>query len=238
MLFLTAFVTGLLSSFHCVGMCGPIALATPNVGTRNGHIMFGKLLYHTGRVVTYAILGALVGLIGVSLQIIGVQQSISIISGSLVVLGGVFSFSKLEQLLSGGFRLVNHSFIGRLFKTPTYPSLFLIGLINGLLPCGLVYVALLGAVSTQSMVDGAIFMAFYGMGTLPLMMLVNVLGQFLSPVLRNRIRKILPLLIILVGLLLIMRGLNLGIPYISPNLEGPAATPSHCGDSVYAPLNN
>jgi hypothetical protein len=122
--------------------------------------------------------------------------------------------------------------MGVMFGKKTYYSLFLIGLVNGLLPCGLVYIALLGALSTQSITGGALFMAIYGLGTIPLMFAVSILGQLLNTNWRNRIRKATPVAMFLVGILILLRGLNLGIPYVSPVISSPTQVSSHCGDTI------
>lgn len=231
MIFLTALITGLLSSFHCVGMCGPIALALPNVGKTPLQRLFSKLLYSLGRVFTYTLLGILFGMFGSGLKLAGLQQSISIGAGVAIMVSAVISLTWFEKWIGSSFSVFNSKFMGNMFGKKTYYSLFLIGLVNGLLPCGLVYIALLGALATQSVTGGALFMALYGLGTVPLMFTVSILGQLLNSTWRNRIRKATPVALFLVGILILLRGLNLGIPYVSPVISSPTHISNHCGDS-------
>src|SRR6478736_1599442 len=166
MIFITAFITGLLGSFHCAGMCGPIALATPTIGTTRLEKTWGKLLYNFGRIVTYAVLGCLFGAFGLGLKLAGLQQSISIAAGVIIILSVLIQLKALQQI--NPFRFVKGDFIGKLFQTKTYAALFAIGLLNGLLPCGFVYIGLLGSVATQQAWQGALFMTLFGLGTLPM----------------------------------------------------------------------
>ncbi|HOW32340.1 MAG TPA: sulfite exporter TauE/SafE family protein, partial [Bacteroidales bacterium] len=101
----------------------------------------------------------------------------------------------------------------------SFSSLFLIGLLNGLLPCGLVYIAIAGSIGSGSALMGAIYMALFGLGTMPMLLAINLSGGFISTSLRKKINKLIPILVIIVGILFILRGLSLGIPYISPSEE-------------------
>ncbi len=228
MILLTAFLTGLLGSFHCAGMCGPIALATPVVGDTFAQRAFGKLLYNIGRIVTYAVLGTVLGAFGSGLKLAGLQQSISIAAGALIILGVFVQSGWLKSLMGNPFRLFKGNTISRLFQSRTYVSLFTIGLINGLLPCGFVYIALVGAVATQQVSQGALFMVFFGLGTLPMMFGVSMVGQFLSQTVRSNINKMTPVLAVLIGCLFILRGLNLGIPYVSPQVNATQTEVKDC----------
>jgi sulfite exporter TauE/SafE len=106
--------------------------------------------------------------------------------------------------------------LGSQFKKRSYKSLFTIGLLNGFLPCGMVYVALFGAIAMQNEALGALYMVLFGLGTVPMMTSVIYLNSFLSIRVRNKIQKIIPYLVIIIGILFIFRGLGLGIPYVSP----------------------
>lgn len=210
---------GLLGSFHCVGMCGPLALALP-VHTLG---RFGKIMavinYNLGRTLTYGMLGLLLGSIGPMFKI---QQWLSV-SGGIIILLLVLSNS-----LSGR----NNSFIskltkpvkkqlGRFLNSAKQPSAYItVGILNGLLPCGLVYMALVSAIATGSMLHSGLLMTGFGLGTLPLMALLMAGAQYISPLWRVYINKATPYIIGCVGLLLILRGLNLGIPYLSPAAGG------------------
>lgn len=214
-----AFLTGLLGSMHCVGMCGPIAMALPVVGKNNTEKILGRVLYNFGRLFTYSVMGFLLGSFGLGLKLAGIQQGVSITAGILIVLTGIFSTAWLEKKLGNPFSLLKGNLIPKLFQQKNLSSLFLIGTLNGLLPCGFVYVGLIASVATQSAFEGALFMLFFGLGTFPLMFGVSILGQFISVKTRGVFRKLTPVFAIFIGCIFILRGMNLGIPYLSPKLS-------------------
>jgi uncharacterized protein len=215
-------VIGFISSFHCVGMCGPIAMALP-VGRGSGaSFLGGRLLYNLGRVATYATLGLAAGLLGRTLHLAGWQQTISIVSGLLML-----ALVLLPKLNAGRFtkwlgtdRWWNmlRKAIGKQFQNPSAGSLFTIGALNGLLPCGMVYFALAGAVSAPGVAGAVGYMALFGLGTLPLMWLVSLSGKVIKPQWRFYMRNAVPYVAACLAVLFILRGLNLGVPYLSPKL--------------------
>ncbi len=232
--FYSALALGLIGSLHCAGMCGPIAIALPLGKSSWLTRVTGGLLYNTGRTITYAILGFALGLAGMGLALGGLQQWTSVALGALMILAVV-----IPRLGRAGAALSHHaeklsSFftrpLARLFRVSSYKSLFLIGLLNGFLPCGLVYIALAGAVVTGKATDGATYMALFGLGTIPMMLAISLAGNFLTRRFRARLSIIIPVFIVLLGILFILRGLNLGIPYISPKLsqENGEATTECC----------
>ena len=217
----TAFILGLLGSFHCIGMCGPIAFVLPLDKTRKGHRIIGPLLYHTGRLLTYALIGALFGLLGRGLYLAGFQQRLSILIGAIMILAVLFPVHLLGKYritspLYAGINQVKQK-LGLYLNKTSYKALFSIGFFNGFLPCGLVYMALLGSISTGSVTEGALYMAIFGLGTVPMMTTAIFLGNFLQTSLRNKIQKAIPIFVIIIGLLFILRGMGLGIPYVSPS---------------------
>lgn len=222
-IFLTALTLGFLGSFHCVGMCGPIALALPLNRESLFSKVTGALLYNTGRVFMYALLGGLFGLIGQSIIIAGYQQSLSIILGITVLI-----MILLPNKLATKFRFLSftYSFIGKLkqklktlFKQNSFSSLFFIGTLNALLPCGLVYLGIAGAIAAGSLLQGSIFMAVFGLGTVPAMLTVALISSSININFRKKINKAVPVFAGSMALLLILRGMNLGIPYISPEMS-------------------
>ncbi|UTW61157.1 sulfite exporter TauE/SafE family protein [bacterium SCSIO 12741] len=223
-----AIAIGLLSNLHCLGMCGPIALALPlnrsNFFTRT----LGVLAYNSGRILTYAALGAVLGLFGEGLHFFGLQQTFSIVLGALIILFALLpGLLQKEQIVGGGIYRWTQNLkteFGKHFRKSSYSSLFMIGLLNGLLPCGMVYIALAGALAASSWQQGALFMALFGAGTLPVMFSLPLVVSKLTSPLRARIRKFLPIIAIGMGLLLILRGSNLGIPYLSPKSQPNAQT--------------
>lgn len=185
--------------------------------------MGGRLLYNLGRIVTYASMGVLFGAFGKGLALAGMQQAVSIGLGVLLLLMAVFYYQS-EQLinrLSGATRWSGW-LRGKLayhLKAGDNPSLFTIGLLNGLLPCGFVYFGVVGAISTGSVPMGAAYMALFGLGTLPLMQVVAMAGSAINLKTRTTLRKLAPAIVIVFACLFILRGLNLGIPYLSPKIN-------------------
>jgi sulfite exporter TauE/SafE len=226
-LFITAFTIGLFGSFHCIGMCGPIAFALPVKSNSLFFRITSGILYNTGRLTTYVLFGLLFGSIGQGISTASTQQIISITLGIIFILSVVIPKSilnKINPTSNIGFFIskVKNS-LGKLMTSSSTPNLLLIGLLNGLLPCGLVYAAIGGSIATGNITKGALFMLAFGLGTLPMMFSAVLLSNFISLNFRNKIRKIIPIFIILLGCLFIVRGLNLNIPYISPkiNVERP-----------------
>ncbi len=216
----TAFLIGLVGSLHCIGMCGPIAIALP-LGNKGWlHRVAGGVTYNLGRIITYALLGAVFGLLGQGIEMAGLQRWASIVIGAAMVLSVFFPMlfkgkARLEQFLFGyAGRMISK--FRKLFTINSLPSLFLIGLLNGLLPCGLVYVAIAGALNTNDLLNGVLFMAIFGLGTLPVMLAIPLLGNLIGTGIRKRYNHVLSTIVVLIGLLFILRGMSLGIPYISP----------------------
>ncbi|SMO88931.1 sulfite exporter TauE/SafE family protein [Fodinibius sediminis] len=213
---------GFLGSFHCIGMCGPIALSLPRKQPGRLHFLASRLLYNLGRLITYATLGGVVGFLSRIISIGGYQQSLSIAVGSLLLLSPLWKKMRPAFNRMGG--LPNHyaqhitARIKRLFGSGSPGSLFLIGLLNGLLPCGFVYMALATAATTGGILPGLLFMAAFGLGTFPAMLGISLAGGFISLAARQRLQKLSPYFIAIVGIILILRGLNLGIPFLSPAL--------------------
>jgi len=219
----TAFTIGLIGSFHCIGMCGPIAVALPLGSAGWVSRTTGALLYNAGRSLTYGLLGAMFGLLGRGVQLAGFQQWASILIGAAMILTvvvplvfkGRFSAGRLVDGYSGG---IVRRFRG-LFGRHSMRNLFVIGLLNGFLPCGLVYVAVAGALNTNDMVMGILYMLVFGLGTIPIMLSISLAGNVISRGLRERVNRLVPPLVILLGVLFILRGLALGIPYVSPKTD-------------------
>lgn len=219
----SAFLIGLFGSFHCIGMCGPIALALPIQKNSRLNLIVGRVLYNIGRAITYAFIGLLFGLLGQSLSLAGFQQSVSIIAGVLILLM-VLLPSKISQkiyLLKPAYGFTNFLKMkfGVLLKKKSTASTFLIGLLNGFLPCGLVYIAVAGALATGSYFGGAVYMFIFGIGTLPIMLAVSLAGNFIGLNVRKRINRLIPTFMIVLAFLFILRGMNLGIPYVSPKIN-------------------
>ena len=212
-----------MGSFHCAGMCGPIAIALPLHGNTVPQKIFGGTLYNIGRTITYGILGALFGMLGQGIHLLGFQQKISVVMGALMIISVLFPalFRNQFSLEKSWFSIVGKlkKSIGKMFAVRSFSSLFFIGLLNGLLPCGLVYIAIAGAIGTGSATQGTLYMILFGLGTIPMMLGISVAGNMMGLALRNRINKLIPVLVVVVGLLFILRGLDLGIPFLSPEKQ-------------------
>ena len=217
----TAFLFGLISSFHCIGMCGPIALMLPVDRTNQTKKVVQIITYHLGRLSAYAVIGLVFGLLGKGLFLAGIQQKLSIFIGVLMIVVILipervvarYNFSKPVFIFISKIK----TSLGKQFKNKSYKSLFTIGLLNGFLPCGMVYVALFGAIAMQSESFGVLYMILFGLGTVPMMSSVVYLNSFLTIPIRNKIQKVIPFVAIIIGILFIFRGLGLGIPYLSPS---------------------
>lgn len=220
---LSAFIIGLVGSLHCVGMCGPIAIAFP-VTQQNKFLFFlGRVIYNVGRIVSYSAMGAFFGFIGSKITLFGFQQTLSIVIGILLLLYVIIPKRFLHlfpriNLLDRLNKKIKNSF-SILWNKGSLNSMLLIGILNGFLPCGLVYVAIAGAAATGSFINGTLFMILFGLGTLPLMTVVALLGKFINLQLRRKLTKIIPVFIALLAVIFILRGMNLGIKYISPKLS-------------------
>ncbi len=215
----TAFALGLVGSLHCAAMCGPLALALPVTGNTPAGFVASRAVYNLGRLVTYCLLGIMFGLVGQTLFLAGMQRWVSIGLG-IVLLVGLFGSRKLA--LAGPVTALVRSLkssMSALLRQGSGISLILLGMLNGLLPCGLVYVACAGATATHNVVSGARYMAAFGLGTLPMMLAIGISGRLVPVSLRLHLRKAIPITVFLIASLLILRGMSLGIPYLSPDLS-------------------
>ncbi|MEM7390884.1 MAG: sulfite exporter TauE/SafE family protein [Verrucomicrobiota bacterium] len=221
---LPALLLGVLGSLHCLAMCGPLAVAISRVG---GASAGGRLGYQSGRVMTYAGLGAVAGLVGRPLDAVAFQQYVSLGVGGAVILWTICRFRPLPvpRMVIGWIQWLKRLFARQLTREGG-GRLVILGLLNGLLPCGLVYMALAGAVLTGSWLRGAGFMAVFGAGTLPMMAAISLIGLHLRDRVPLRLARVLPVASLLIGSLLILRGMSLGIPYLSPAL---GASVEACG---------
>ncbi|MBI3233586.1 MAG: sulfite exporter TauE/SafE family protein [Bacteroidetes bacterium] len=227
----TAFTIGLLGSLHCVGMCGAIAFALPRNKDR-WRFLSGRILYNLGRVATYSILGIFFGFVGQAVSLAGFQQRLSITIGILMLLAILIPNKFTGKLLSvrwiAPFISRIKSNIGKLFGHGSMPALFAIGLLNGLLPCGFVYVGIGGSLTTNSIGGGAAYMALFGLGTLPTMLAASLATNVISINVRNAVRRFLPVAMAVLAVMFIMRGMALGIPYLSPKLSSTPTIPAEC----------
>ncbi len=208
----TGFTLGILGSFHCIGMCGPIALSIPGE-THSPFGMFVRgILYNTGRILTYACIGFVFGILGMGATIAGYQNVLSIVLGILIIIFALFPHIKLPgkaKDLYSGFTSKITKHISTLYKRNSRFSSFFIGLLNGFLPCGFVATALATALITSTTFHSAIYMALFGLGTLPVMLMMNMAPGFINPKLRSKLRPFSSYFAIIIGLLLIWRGYSM-----------------------------
>lgn len=230
----TALILGLVSSLHCMGMCGPIAMMLPVDRSNPTRKTLQIILYHTGRLISYGALGLIFGLIGRSLYLAGIQQQLSIVIGILIVSVAMiperifarYNFSKPI------YRVISYvkTSLGKQFKNRSNKSIFTIGILNGFLPCGMVYVALFGALAMQNAIYGMLFMMLYGLGTVPLMSIVVYFSSYIKNSFGKNLTKVIPVITLCVGVLFILRGLGLDIPFVSPsNLQLFVGGGADCG---------
>ena len=220
---LSALALGFASGFHCIGMCGPIALSLGLTKKQAANYYLQNLTYQFGRIVTYSILGALLGILGQGFEMAGFQKYLTIAAGILLIIMALFSFggkdfaSKIPFLSQFLFKVKMN--LGKFMQKADYRSRFSTGILNGFLPCGMVYMALTASLAAGGIWQGATFMALFGLGTLPFMFFVVLLGNLMTTAFRIKILKFVPVMMLVLGGLFILRGLELGIPYISPKEE-------------------
>ena len=217
----SGFILGFVGSLHCIGMCGPIALAIPT--SQNPFLKFFQIItYNFGRVLTYSLIGLGAGLLGESFRITKIQQYTSIVIGVLlilIVLGTLLSYhkgaNKANRIVSKIFSPIKN-LLGK-FLMKERKNLLAIGILNGFLPCGLIYFAFASAISTGSILESSLYMAFFGLGTIPAMMGLMYFKNIITK--KINLAKIVPYALLVMGVLLVMRGMDLNIPYLSPSKQ-------------------
>jgi sulfite exporter TauE/SafE len=229
---ISGFTLGAAGSLHCIGMCGPLSLALPVHQFSAAKKFVSLLLYQVGRIITYSTIGLLFGLAGRRLYLAGYQQVFSIGMGVLLLIMALLYFSRQRNIhirpLTRFYTVIQKLIAKVLRSSAGVGGFLLLGMANGLLPCGLLYVALAATLSFNEIGESIGFMAMFGLGTLPAMMLVGYAGTLISFRQRMKLKKLVPLFISFMGALLILRGLDLGIPFISPTLPHSAGTSIPC----------
>ncbi len=216
----SAFILGFFGSLHCLGMCGPIAFMLPLDHQNNTKKLSQVSIYHAGRLLAYGIIGILFGLLGKGLSLFGIQQKLSIGVGVIMIL---LVLLPSKYLITGKFSKPIYAIVtkvksrlGTELHKKTPDTLLTIGFLNGFLPCGLVYMALLGAIAYGNALEGGLYMMLFGAGTIPLMTAVVFSKSLFRNPKRFGLRKLIPVFVVIIGALFIIRGLGLGIPYVSP----------------------
>lgn len=230
----SAIALGFASGFHCIGMCGPIALSMGLTKKQTTNFYLQNLTYQFGRIFTYSLLGGILGIIGEGFEMAGFQQYLTIAVGILLIVMALFSFggkdfaSKIPFLSKFLFSVKSN--LGKLLQKADYRSRFTTGVLNGFLPCGMVYMALTASLAAGGIWQGASYMALFGFGTLPFMFTVVLVGNLMNQAFRLKVLKTVPVIMIILGGLFILRGLELGIPYISPRAEAMTISKDNVGE--------
>jgi len=210
-------ILGLAGSLHCIGMCGPIAFA---LGARSSDSTFKMVLellwYHLGKTLCYVAIGVAAGFAGKALFWAGMQQRISIVLGVSIVVFALYSLIGKRSTRLNALQRWYNAFWGSLFKRFGSRSFFIAGFLNGLLPCGLTWMAVAMAITAESVLASAITMALFGIGTAPALTAAFISKKALRLTSFGSFRFVLPLLTLCIGLLLVVRGMGLNIPYVSP----------------------
>jgi len=216
-----AFSIGIISGFHCLGMCGPIAFSL-GLSAENKFKFYGQnLIYQFGRITTYTLFGGIIGVFGEGFNLSGYQNQISIFSGIMLIL--MVIIPKITTYFQGKFVFLDRFLIrlkiklGIFLQQKSTTSRYITGILNGFLPCGAVYVALTASLASGGILNGMSFMFIFGLGTVPFMFMAVILGNVIGSGIRNTLLKMYPFLIVIFGILFIIRGLELNIPHLSPD---------------------
>lgn len=207
-MFLTALVIGFLGSLHCAGMCSPLAMAVTNLGKP---VFMNRFTYNGGRITSYGIQGIVAASVGTLFEFTGLQTVFSISLGLLLIIAGFAGITRFHiPILSTGIQKLT-TFIklrlGDFIKRKTKLSLFITGMLNGLLPCGLTYIALTYCLTITDPADGLIYMLAFGSGTLPVMLGLTTVMQTLMYKFNFSFRKLTTVTMVVLGIMLITRSL-------------------------------
>ena len=201
---ITAFLLGFMGSLHCAGMCGPLILMTPVVGSSPSSITMSRATYHAGRITVYATLGLLFGLIGESIALAGFQRWLSVATGFLMLAAMIAvvpiktKLWRMPIFLKTRFATILHR--------KTFGSIFALGAINGLLPCGLVYMAATASLAAGGALESVAYMSLFGAGTLPMLLGISLVGSLARPLGIPTLQKLVPIAVATVAIMLIIRG--------------------------------
>lgn len=225
-----AFLMGFLGSVHCAVMCGPIVLGLPIDKKSNLHNILQFFLYQLGRIAVYALLGLLVGLVGNTFSVFAKQETLSLIIGMLLLL---FTAAQLSGRYVNSFQKLQNKMVipigklmGKVFQLPMWG--FFAGMLNGLIPCGMVYLALATALNSATSQSGASFMLLFGLGTTPLMLFISLGGVYLKKYFKFNSQKLIPWFALFIGALFILRSTNLNIPFLSPHTHSNYGSTANC----------
>ena len=218
--YLLIFTAGVLGSIHCVGMCGgfPIAVSSVPKKCRISKVS-SHLLYNIGRVFTYAFLGILAGYLGLRIERLGTflggQVILSSLAGTFMIYFGLQIAGLIGEKNIPGFTPF-YNLLKKIMATfltqGKFSGSFYLGIFNGFLPCPLVYGFLLAAAASGSPIRGALVMLSFGFGTIPAMLTLGGLGEFITPRIKARLSRFPGYLVLIFGLITLARGI---LPYLS-----------------------
>lgn len=212
--FISGLVIGFLGSLHCAGMCGPIAMVAHN----HGNLARG-LIYNGGRIVAYTLLGLVFGLLGEGLSFFGVQRSLTIVIGIMVIAFALYPSFQAKLVNTPWNRMVITPLrkkLNSLLTTKNGLGHGLVGFLNGLLPCGLVYLAVASGLALVDLRAALALMVGFGLATVPMMLGVGWGSLQIKKRVSGTVKFAIPSFAVVVGVLLVLRGLALDIPYLSP----------------------
>jgi uncharacterized protein len=213
----TAIILGFAGSFHCMGMCSPLAMAVANLSP---NVIVNRVFYNGGRIFTYALLGGVVASIGLGFPLMRYQNLLSILLGILLVVIGFTgnSFIKVTVITKtlGRASLFVKKLFSKFIQTKSYASTFILGSLNGLLPCGLSFLALTYCLTLAGPSDGFIFMIAFGIGTVPAMVGFTSIFYWIIDRFKFKINQLTTGMLIVSGLLLIGRVFLVHAPHVNP----------------------
>lgn len=201
----TALILGLVSSLHCVGMCGPLVMMLPYSKEARMRVFFETLTYNLGRVLTYAFLGLLFGFLGKGIAFVGFSQVLSVVFGLIFIVLAIKKqgLEQLDGFLNRHFAQRMRRLFSRFLKNKS--GFFALGMLNGLLPCGIVYWAIAASLMTFNPLEGAAYMFIFGIGTMPLMLATVLASRGLHRSAVRRFYKFIPIYQFALGVFLIYR---------------------------------
>jgi sulfite exporter TauE/SafE len=221
---LAGILLGIAGSLHCVGMCGPLVMmVSGGIGP--------SVVYHIGRTFCYSILGLFFSWIFQLADLSAIEQSISLVFGGIFFIlaigewSGKFHLNQLKLLRSSSGTM---NLFGNLFGKSGLGWKFLAGMMNGLLPCGMVYAALIASMAQNGPLGGGVFMAGFGLATMPSLLFVGAFSNYFKSFLKRQTRNLFPLWLLIMALIFLLRGLNLGIPFVSPRQDKMHQTGGNC----------
>jgi sulfite exporter TauE/SafE/copper chaperone CopZ len=226
------FVVGLLTSLHCIAMCGGINLSQCVTGkfggdSKNIAKLKPSLLYNAGRVISYTLIGGIVGALGSVISFSGWAKGIvAVFAGIMMLIMGLNMLNVFPALRRLNPRMPK--IFRRLAGQKASRGPFIVGLLNGLMPCGPLQAMQLYALGTGSIIVGAASMFFFSLGTVPLMFGLGAISSFLSGNFTRKMMKTSAVLVMVLGIIMLNRGL--GLSGISVFASSPGTTASIKGD--------